>query len=174
MLVKPTTLGFRFLASLVLLGLYFTLPPNLRADSISVTIQNTSVVTTPSSIVIFTGTITNDTAVSLNATDFFFNFFGFDPTLIVNQILGAQDFAIASGATSPIVDLFSVTLPAGSSTATFPISLSLEDVNGDLSSGRSVSVAVSQVPEPSSFLLAFVGLVLVLFLSLVLRARSIA
>ena len=103
--------------------------------------------------VVFEGTVTNDSGANLAASDFFFNFFGFNRAVTPTQLLGTPDFALPNGSTSAAVDLFSVTVGAAPNGAKFTIEVSLEDVNSDLSSSQTVSVTVSGtavVPEPAS------------------------
>lgn len=130
-----------------------------KADGISFTVSNTSLTTTSGGTVTFDGTVTNDSGGDLHASDFFFNFFGFDPASVMPPVqdLGVSaDFLIRSGTTSTIVALFDVTLetvPMGSS---FPISVLLEDSNNDLSAVETVTVSVPGAvvtPEPASLLL---------------------
>lgn len=72
------------------------------AATISFSVLNPSQVSPPGGVAVFSGTITNNTGVLLNATDLFVNAFGFDPSVVtVNQLLGNPDFTIQTGATSP-------------------------------------------------------------------------
>jgi hypothetical protein len=136
--------------------------PAARASSISFDLSNLSLTTTSGGTVTFDGTVTNDSGSDLDASDFFFNFFGFDPSS-VNPIqdLGLVDFLIPNRTTSADVALFDVdlgTVPKGSS---FPVQVQLEDINSDLSAVQTVTVSVpggvAAVPEPSSFWLLVSG-----------------
>jgi len=109
--------------------------------------------------------------VDLNASSFFFIFFGFDPAVVaLKQDLGvATDFPIVNGTTSATTALFSVTLGAVAEGASFPIQAQLEDINFDSSAPQTVtvsaSVPVTTVPEPSALLLFLIGAVLVVLLT---------
>ena len=99
-------------------------------------------------------------------SDFFFNFFGFDP-VSVNPIqdLGVlTNFLISSGSTSTLTPLFDVTLNTVPTGSIFPIEVQLEDINSDFSEIVTVNVSVpdgsgtgTTVPEPASFLLLAIG-----------------
>src|SRR5271166_6041944 len=72
------------------------------ADAISFHPSNTVLDTTSGGRVTFDGTVTNNSGGDLNASDFFFNFSGYDPTSVnPNQDLGFPDFLIPIGTTSP-------------------------------------------------------------------------
>jgi hypothetical protein len=60
------------------------------------------------STAVFTGTITNNTGVGLDAAvDLFLNFNSFDPAVLsFIQVLGVPDFFLPNGSTSPDVTLF--------------------------------------------------------------------
>lgn len=131
-------------------------PPLARADAISFTLADTSLETASGGTVTFDGTVTNNTGVDLRATDFFFNFFGFDFTSVTSlQDLGVgTDFAIPNGSTSVLIPLFDVTLGAVPAGASFPIEVQLEDAAGDLSAIQTATVSVpgvQAVPEPPLF-----------------------
>lgn len=144
----------------------------LWADTIIVNVTNSSLQTTPGGRVTFDGRITNTSGTDLNATDFFFNFVGFDP-LSVNpaQDLGvATEFLIPDGSTSGVVALFDVTLGAVAPGSIFPMQFQLQDINSDFSSESTVYVTVpgnSSVPEPSGLVLLVTGI----FTAYAVRAR---
>ena len=113
----------------------------------------------------FMGAITNDTGAALSATDLFLNFNGFDPVNLpgLTQLLGSPDFSLPDSTTSAVVDLFSVQVSPTATAGPYPIDVSVEDVNNNLSNDVTVSVNVTGsviVPETSSFVLAVAGLLL--------------
>jgi hypothetical protein len=157
----------------VLLGcsfLFFWLYTQAAADPLSFTVLNSPLITTPGgSAVTFEGNITNNTGGVLNTAnlDLFFNFANFNAAAVnpPNSILleNGQDFTIANGQTSPLVDLFSVSLTssAGPGTTYF-IDATLQDVNSDLFTERSSVMASSgttPVPEPATAVLIGTGVV---------------
>jgi hypothetical protein len=139
------------------------LAPSAFGDGISFQLSESTLTGTSGGTVTFTGTVTNNSGVDLNASDFFFNFFGFDPAALnPNQDLGvSSDFSIPDGTTSGLVALFDVTLGSVSDGASFPLGALLEDINGDLSDSQVVTLSTSGPPppppppvsEPSTFLL---------------------
>ena len=136
-----------------------------RAGTISFTVSNMELAGSPGGTVTFDGTVTNDSGAALNASDSFFNFFGFDPTSVTPiQDLGiTKDFLISNGGTSALVALFDVQFSASPSASSFPIQVQLEDINSDLSATQTVTVSLSgahTTPEPSTILLLSVGLFL--------------
>lgn len=141
----------------------FSAVPNARADSISFGLSASSLTTTSGGTVTFDGTVTNASGADLNASDFFFNFTGFDPVSVIpNQDLGIPDFLIPNGKTSAVVPLFDVTLRTVAPGSIFPVDVQIEDVNNDLSAIQTVDVSVPVVtpaPEPASFLLLGAALV---------------
>jgi len=137
-----------------------------NADPISFELTLAQLTTTSGGTVTFKGTVTNNSGQDLNASDFFFNFFGFDP-VSVNPIqdLGVlTNFLISSGSTSTLTPLFDVTLNTVPTGSIFPIEVQLEDINSDFSEIVTVNVSVpdgsgtgTTVPEPASFLLLAIG-----------------
>jgi len=137
--------------------------PLARADAISFQLSSTSLTTTSGGTATFDGTVTNNSGTDLNASDFFFNFFAFDPASVTpNQGLGvAGDFLIPNGATSSITALFDVVLGTVPAASSFPIEGQLEDANGDLSAIQTVTVNTGRMittPEPATLFMLGAGL----------------
>jgi hypothetical protein len=135
--------------------LWFVVEPTpARADLIiSFSLSATTLEGTSGGNLMFDGTVTNNSGSDLNASDFFFNFSGYDfMSVFPNQDLGvSSDFLIPNGTTSPIVALFDVTVADVPDGTSFPIQAQLEDVNNDLSATQTVTVSLSPgtaVPEP--------------------------
>ncbi|MBV9158051.1 MAG: PEP-CTERM sorting domain-containing protein [Acidobacteriaceae bacterium] len=137
-------------------------PRPATAGTISFTLSATKLTGSPGSTVTFDGSVTNDSGGLLNASDFFFNFFGFDPTSVAPiQDLGiSKDFPIPNGTTSAVVPLFDVAISGSPSGSNFPIQVQLEDINSDLSLTQTVTVSLSgaSVPEPATIFLAAIGI----------------
>ena len=160
-MLTPTRWTIRILLAAVVCAALLWGVPKAQAENIAFQLSSGSITTTSGGTALFLGTVTNDSGSNLKASDFFFNFFGFDAASVIpSQDLGvATDFLIPNGSTSATVDLFDVRLgsvPAGSS---FPIQVQLEDIISDLSLTQTVSVSVAPVPEPSALFL--VGSVLI-------------
>ncbi len=150
-----------FLGALPHLACMFLVPPASRAAPLSLTILNPSLLSPPGGVVVFQGTITNNTGASLNTTDLFVNSFGFDPGVVsITQLLGNSDFMIQTGATSPTVDIFSFGLGLGATVnKTYSSSVFLQDVNNNLTASVDVTVKASLVPEPGTLMLIGCGVV---------------
>jgi len=137
------------------------------ADLISFTLSQSTIVSSSGGHAIFAGTVTNNSGVDLNASDFFFNFFGYDPAAVTpSQVLGLNDFGIPKGTTSATVDLFDVLFGSVPDGASFPIQVQLEDVNNNTSGIQTVTVSTSPsspVPEPATLFLTGIGLSGMLF-----------
>src|SRR5271169_2881055 len=132
-----------------------------NASSIDFTVD-ASILTSPAGgTATFFGTVTNNSGSALNASDFFFNFSGYDATSVTpSQDLAViiADFPIANGTTTSSVDLFSVAVAALPNGTSFPIQVQLEDTPGDLSTLQTVTVNVTAVPLPDSAMLLAAGL----------------
>jgi hypothetical protein len=161
--VKPTPsfvrcVLFIFVGCLFLLGT----PPVTKADAVAVQLSSAALTTTSGGTVTFMGTVTNNSGTDQDASSYFFNFFGFDPSVTPTQDLGLSDFLIPDTTTSGTVSLFDVTLPAALSGSVFSIQFQLQDLLGNQSLTQTVTVTVgsggsSAVPEPASALLLLVG-----------------
>ena len=140
------------------------------AAPLTLTIANPDRIGVPGGSEIFSGTITNNTGGSLNASDLFLNFASYDfGNVTLAQLLGAPDFPIADGTTSSFTDLFSFDLAATAPIpATFYADVVVEDPNNNLSD--TVTVSVRTVPEPGTYGLAG----LALFAAYLARSRSMA
>jgi hypothetical protein len=141
----------------VILFVFCIAPAPARANLILFSLSDTTLNATSGGNVVFDGTVTNNSGTDLNASDFFFNFSGYDFTSVFpNQDLGvSSDFLIPNEMTSPTVALFDVTLADVPDGTSFPIQVQLEDVNNDLSATQTVTVSVSSgataAPEPQFF-----------------------
>jgi hypothetical protein len=104
----------------------------------------------PGSIVAFTGTITNLTGVDLKAAaDLFLNFNSFDATaLSFNQVLGALDFSLPNGSTSPDVELFDALVDPLATLAGSPYlaDATVSDSLGNVSDP--ITIRIDAVPAP--------------------------
>lgn len=149
------------LSVLVFSSLALFLPVRCLADGLDVSVTNPSQTASAGQTVVFSGTVTNDTGSDLTATDFFFDFFGYDPELDPNQLLGLTDFSIPDGTTTSIVELFSVTLGSPMGSGSFPVYFVLLDAYADESAVDKVTVVSGNaVPEPSTILLIAIGLLI--------------
>ena len=138
------------------------------ASPISFFVTNTTLATEAGGTVTFSGTVSNNSGGSLNASDFFFNFFGYDSASVTpSQDLGvATDFPIPNGTTSPTVALFDIALSAGSNGASFPVEVQLEDISNDFTGIEKVIVSIrsTAAPEPRARPLLAAGLLILVFL----------
>jgi hypothetical protein len=146
------------------------------ADPISVQLSNSTLNVSSGGTVTFDGTVSNASGADLNASNFFFNFFAFDPTAVTPvQDLGvATDFLISNNSTSLDVALFDVSLapePPGSS---FSVEFQLEDINGDQSATQTVTLLVpgiSTIPEPATSVLLLAAFCA--FAAIVVKRRAV-
>jgi hypothetical protein len=116
------------------------------------------------STVVFTGTITNNTGVGLDAAvDLFLNFNNFDPAVLsFIQVLGVPDFFLSNGSTSPDVELFDALVDPSATVAGSPYlaDVTTSDTNGDVS--NDVTISISAAPEPGSVALLFAALAIMI------------
>jgi hypothetical protein len=160
-LSKPNKCVLRILTVFAFLVLTLLTSNGASAEPLTLTINPTTLTGAPGGVVTFMGRITNTTGVTLNATDLFLNFSGFDPIVLTPiQILGTPDFTLPNNTFSPVVSLFSVTLAPGTPAGTYTFDVFLQDINNNLSNAVSVSVTVgaAAVPEPATLLLLITGL----------------
>jgi hypothetical protein len=139
--------------------------PTSQAEVILFQVEQPDLSTAPGGTVTFHGTITNESLIDLQASDFFFIFFGVDPAAVtLTQDVGVTiDFPIPNGTTSPSVPLFDATLAPGVPEGTFlPIQVVLENNLGHVSPPETVTVTASgpmeSVPEPNGLMLVGAGL----------------
>lgn len=93
---------------------------------------------------VFTGVITNRTGVSLDSTDLFFSFSGYDPDLLVPaQLLGFTPFTLPHLTFSAEVDLFSIDIAAAALPGSYDLQLLLQDVNGNLADVAAITVNIT-------------------------------
>ncbi len=148
-LLSGTAIRFR----IVFFMLVLPLPHLARADLI-LSLSPSSLTATPGATVTFQGRITNTTGVTLNATDMFLNFIGFDPAALTdtNQLLGTPDFALPNNHTSGIVNLFSVLALPTALPGSYTLGVTLQDINNNSSNAvtATVQIGASAVPEPSA------------------------
>ena len=155
------------------LGFLFLTATSARTDGIAFQLAASTLTAASNGTATFTGSVTNGSGLDLNATDFFFNFFNYDPTSVTpNQLLGTStDFSIGNGTITSILDLFNIQLGTVSAASTFLVDVQLQDSNGDLSAIETVDVTVSggsngggggtPTPEPATLVLLGSGLALV-------------
>jgi len=121
-----------------------------RAD-LTLTLTSNSVNAHPGDLVTFSGTITNTTGVTLNATDLFLNFSGVDPTALpdVTQLLGSPNFVLPNNTFSSTVNLFTVHVSPTALPATYGLSITLEDINNNLSEVVTANITVTSGSTPT-------------------------
>jgi hypothetical protein len=139
-----------FLALLV--GFFALATPVRAAPELTLMIdQPVQVFASAGSTVIFTGTVTNNTGFDLDAAfDLFLNFNSYDPSaLSFTQLLGAPDFLLPNGATSPDVELFAALVDPSATSAGSPYlaDVTVSDSNGFVSDPVTIGITV---PEPGS------------------------
>ena len=160
----------------VLSFLLHSLGSAARADII-LDLDPASLTANPGDTVVFTGTVTNTTGVTLNATDLFLNFSGFDPVAIVDitQLLGSPDFVLENFRISPPVDLFGVTFAPSALPGTYSFDVNLLDINNNSSPNVTGTVRVvgAVIPEPSGWVMVATGLAGMAFFNLARRRRQV-
>jgi hypothetical protein len=132
--------------------------------TITLNVINPSQVVGPTSTETYQGTITNLTGADLLASDFFFDFAGYDPVLVnLTQLLGTPDFPIPNGTTSAAVDLFTFALGPDAPPGVYLADVVLQDSQGDVSNVVTLSETV--VPEPGTWVFIGSGLLALLLSS---------
>ena len=174
----------RFRVGLVLMVLGFLLLSSFRAGvaraDLILNIKSATRNANAGDTVTFTGTITNTTGVTLNATDMFLDFSGYNAAIRcpnITQLLGTPDFVLLNNHISASVALFSVTIGSIAQPGHYPISTILQDINNNSSSIVTGTVHVQAssggvVPEPSSWLLAATVFAELIFFSFVRRRKQ--
>jgi hypothetical protein len=146
MKVRSACIGSTFYVLLLSFTLTYAKP--VPADPLDLDVLDSTRAVPATSIELYQGTITNNTGADVMASDLFFNFFGFDPQFVsLTQLLGAPDFTISNGATSPVVDLFDFTLGPNAPPGLYSSDVLLEDSVGDTSN---IVTVTGQVPEPAA------------------------
>ncbi len=142
----------------------------LLAD-LSFTVVDPNRIGSPGDSVTFQGTITNNSGSTLDSTDLFFNFSGFDASNVtLTQILGNTAFSIPNGATTTVTDLFSFDLSPLASPGYYPADVTIQDINGDVSAIQTVSITT---PEPTSILIGAMGTLIFLGLAFPKRKKQL-
>src|SRR5215469_10580096 len=99
-----------------------------HAAPISMSILNPIQIGFPGDTITFQGTITNNSGFDLSSTDFFLDFFGYDPVNVtLDQPLGTTAFTIPNGTTSPVEDLFTFGLSTSAPDGMYPAQVVLQD-----------------------------------------------
>src|SRR5581483_10393682 len=139
---------------LTALAVAISAAPTAFGALLSMQIVDPFQINTPGTTYTFSGTITNMTGADLESTDLFLNFDGYDPVNInPNQVLGATDFNIPNGATSSVIDLFTLDLsPAADPAATYYTDVTVEDFTTNNISDVQTAV-IAPVPEPAGWTL---------------------
>jgi len=157
----PCALRTRFGLSAV--AVLLLLVPTAGRAGLILVVTPDPLAASPGDTITFTGTITNTTGVTLNGTDMFLNFGGFDPSALLDftQILGTPDFALLDHHITPMIDLFTLKVAPAAQVGNYSFGVSLLDINNNSSDTVSATVQVrgsSAVPEPSSMLFLATGL----------------
>ena len=138
-----------------------------QAATITLDVNSLSAPVAAGDTATFSGTITNRSGVTLEATDLFLGFSAFDfNALTPTQVLGSSPFSLLNFTFIANVDLFTVDIAAGTLAGTYGLQVFLSDVNGNVSDATDLLLVVTNgvqtVPEPST--VAIVGLVLALLI----------
>jgi len=100
----------------------------------------------------FTGVITNRTGLSLEATDLFLSFSGFDVDVITpTQVLGITPFTLPNNTFSPDVELFTIDVAPDAAVASYGFQVLMQDLYGNFSEVTDINIDVTgavPVPEP--------------------------
>jgi hypothetical protein len=151
-------------ATVSLFYLFATGFQNPAAAQLSLSIDELTPSISAGNTLDFTGVITNQTGGPIASTDLFLNFYNFDPSALnPEQVLGLTNFSLPNNTFSTDTLLFSVAVGPGAPSSTEPLAVTLEDVNGDVSSEVDLSINVkattpTSVPEPGPLSLFFAGL----------------
>lgn len=152
----------------IALALIFAAPTSGHGAVLSFDVISPNRIGPGNATYLFTGTVTNGTGIDALASELFFDFTGFDASVVrPTQLLGSPDFSIPTGTSSPVIEVFNLSLgPSAVPGQTYSMDVLLQDAAGNLSD--TVTVSVHVVPEPSAALLLLAG---ALFAALTLRHR---
>jgi hypothetical protein len=145
-----------------------TVGVSAHAAVIDFSLDSSTLTGTADGTVVFSGEITNNSGMTLNASDFFFNFTGYDgASLTPSQDLAVTtaDFAIPNGVTTTSLDLFSVLVAPSPSSSSLTLQVQLEDSLNDLSGLKSAMIDVPTIPLSDSARYLAMGLLLCGFLA---------
>jgi hypothetical protein len=114
------------------------------------TVTNINLVAAPGNDATFTGMITNQTGSDLTASEIFFQFSAFNPSVVTPiQLIGTPDFSLPNFTYSPTVDLFSIALsPTATIGTTYSTDAFITDINGD--TGNDIVVTVKAASPTSA------------------------
>jgi hypothetical protein len=135
----------------VALGLSALASPARAVPLLTLTIDQPVQFASAGSTVTFTGTVTNNTGIGLDAaSDLFLNFNSYNPSVLsFTQVLGNPDFLLPNGATSPDVPLFAALVDPSATSAGSPYlaDVTASDAHGFVSDPVAIGITV---PEPGS------------------------
>jgi hypothetical protein len=160
--VNRHKLAKRVACVVAFLALTILAPRIASAEPITFSSNFTSLTTLAGGTVTFAGIITNTTGGTLNATDLFLNFSGFNPSVLtITQVLGTPNFVLPNNTFSATVNLFTVMVAPNAPPGIYSFDVSLQDINNNLSNSITFSVIVgptAAVPEPATLLMLTTGL----------------